>query len=361
MADQFDNVVHVAPATISPLLEELGAERVVAFPDLLTHGPIATDPKRHRKARLKYWRRLYDSLFAAPVEAQISGAMSVLEDGYLSTEQIGSAAASRARGERIVVWTTPTFEDRLFLWFVFHALREEGVAVDQIATAEPRIELPPVGDLPARFAALRSLEVDEVAGGFDELFYPELIYVEAGANLWETFGSVSPRQFAISIPHTTKFFPEFAVFAEDYGYLFPVSEGGRARRVHLSEFDQDLFARLEVDAARTGEEIIDDVFAEKYAYLDDLVYLARLRAWSQIDADAAYVEAEAHPESDDVFAQFSYRLTERGAELVDEGFEPGRKLPIFFVGDARLYAGKKPWVRVVDGDHWWFERFEPPS
>lgn len=357
MADQFDNVTHVAPSTVGEMLTELGATSVVEFPDLLTHGPVSPKPKRHRKARLKYWRNLFESALPEGHDDQIAGAMSLLENGYLTTEQIGSAASHASAGGRIVVWTTPTFEDRLFLWFVFDALLEEGVSFERIATAEPRVELAAVGDEAPRYASLRSLEIDELATGFDDLFYPELVYVEAGANLWETFCSVSPRQFAISIPHTTKFFPEFAVFAEDYGRLFPMVGGERAKRVQLSEFDSDLLGRLS-DEPKSGLEIIDDEFAEKYGFLDDLVYLARLRAWGEAASDDPYVVGEAVEDAVDIFEQHRYRTTKRGRELLEEGFEAGRKLPIFFIGDARLYAGKKPWVRVISGEHWWFERFD---
>ncbi len=361
MADQFDNVVHVAPSTIADTLCEFGAEKVVAFPDLLTHGPVSSKPKRHRKARLKYWRGLYRSLFSGEAGEQVDAAMALLEGGYVSAEQLGSAAAKSAGGGRIVVWTTPSFEDRLFLWFVFDALTGEGVASDQIATAEPRVTLSEQANGSTRYTSLRDLEADELVVGFDDRFYPELVYVEAGANLWETFASVSPRQFAISIPHTAKFFPEFPVFAEDYGRLFPVAEGGRARRLALSELDRDLLSQLDGGEAKTGGGVIGDTLADDYRFLDDLVLLARLRAWSLCDEGAPYVDAQAQEGQEDVFEQFTYRLTERGAELLETGFEPGRKLPIFFVGDARLYAGKKPWVRVVDGDYWWFERFDADS
>jgi hypothetical protein len=358
MADQFETVAHLVPATISALLTELGAESVVEFPDLLTHGPVTTNPKKHRKRRLNYWRGLYESILDGDASQQIDAAMARLENGYLSIEQIGSAARRAAGDGRIVIWTTPTLEDRLFLWFAFHALLEEGVPAGRIATAEPRVALEEVEDEDVRYASLRGMQASELAEGFDELFYPVLVYVEAGANLWETFASVSPRQFALAIPHTTKFFPEFDVFAEDYGRLFPIVRGPRAKRVELSQFDHDLLGRLDVEEMRSGRAIIDDAFALKYTSLDELVFLARLRAWSRADKESPYVLAAANEEaSSDVFEQFSYRLTERGRALLDDGFEPGRKLPIFSVGDSRLYAGKKPWVRLLDGKHWWFERF----
>lgn len=361
MSDEFDEVVHVAPATISEELVELGAENVIAFPDLLTHGPVSVDPKRHRKARLKYWRGIFGAVVADGDDASVAAAMARIEDGYLSTEQLGSAAAHSADGERIVIWTTPSFEDRLFLWFAFEALTAKGVPESQIATAEPRIELPAVADEPARFASLRSLDVAEIARGFDDLFYPQLVYVEAGANLWETFSSNSPRQVAISIPHTTKFFPEFDVFAEDYGRLFPMVRGESPSRVELSELDADLLGRLDEAEERRAAEIFDATLLERYAYLDEVVLLARLQAWAGHDADERYVEGTSDAGVDDLFEQHAYRLTERGRELLEEGFEPGRKLPLFFVGDSRLYAGKKPWVRVIINENWWFERYSPPE
>ena len=358
MSEQFDSVVHVAPSAISEALAELGASRVIEFPDLLTHGPVSSEPKRHRKIRLKYWRKLYERVLPGGGE-QIEAAIGLLEDGYMSTEQLGSAACHSAGDDHIVIWTTPTYEDRLFLWFVFDALVEQGVSASQMATAEPRIEVLVGDDEQTRYGALRSLELDEIAAGFDELFYPELVYVDAGANLWETFSSASPRQFAISIPHTTKFFPEFPVFAEDYGSLFPADRGRAGGRLDLSDLDADLLGRLDQQEWRTGRDVVDDTLIERYAFLDDLVFLGRLRDWEGADKDAPYVEARRVEEATDIFAQFEYRLTERGFSLLDEGFEPGRKLPIFFAADSRLYAGKKPWVRVVEGDYWWFERFEP--
>ncbi|MFW5966097.1 MAG: DUF1835 domain-containing protein [Persicimonas sp.] len=359
MADTFDRVVHVAPTAIADDLAELGAQSVVAFPDLLTHGPVATDPKRHRKERLAYWRSLMEKVVARPGSDAVDEAMALFEEGYVSTEQVGSAAAQAADDAQIVIWTTPTLEDRLFLWFCFEALFAEGIEAGQMATAEPQIRLEAPGEEPARFASLRSLEPDELVTGFDELFYPKHVYVEAGANLWETFASASPRQIAISIPHTTKFFPEFDVFAEDYGRLFPVARGDGAERLGLSTLDADLFSRLEVDREQTAAEIIDAELGQRYSFLDELVLLARLCDWGDFEPDDPYVTYAADAEADDVFERHAFGLTERGASLLEEGFEAGRKLPLFYVADSRLYAGKKPWVRRIVGENWWFERFEP--
>lgn len=361
MSEQINEVVHIAPATIAGELAELGAERVAEFPDLLTHGPVARDPKKHRKARLKYWRKLYRSILAGENTASVDELMATLEDGYLSSEQLGSAANHMAKGDRIVVWTTPTFEDRLFLWMVFHALLEEGVEARRIATAEPQVVVSEETDDATRYASLRALETDELVRGYDDLFYPELVYIDAGANLWETFSSSSPRQFAISIPHTRKFFPAFDTFAEDYGNVFPESAGEGAQRLEVSQLDRALLERLAEQESATAHDIIDDELVERFAFLDELVFLGRLRAWSRADESDPYVEAEEHGDEEDVFAQYTYRITERGRGLLEEGFEAGRKLPIFYIGDARLYAGKKPWVKVVSGKYWWFERFQPDA
>lgn len=361
MADTFDRVVHVAPTAIADELGELGAQSVVEFPDLLTHGPVSIDPKRHRKERLAYWRSLMEKVVGRPDTDAADQAMALFEGGYVSSEQVGSAAAQAAGDAQIVVWTTPTLEDRLFLWFCFEALVGQGVEAEQMATAEPRVRLNASGEEEARFASLRGLEPDELVAGYDELFYPKPIYVEAGANLWETFASASPRQIALSIPHTTKFFPEFDVFAEDYGRLFPVARGEGAERLELSALDTDLLSRLEVGQKQTAAEVIDAELGQRYAYLDDLALLARLCDWGNFETAEPYVTYEVDREADDVFERHAFGLTARGASLLEEGFEAGRTLPLFYVADSRLYAGQKPWVRRIVGGNWWFERFEPES
>jgi hypothetical protein len=364
-----ENIVDLAPIAVAEMLREMGAKSVVSFPDTLTHGPVSAEPKRHRKERLKYWRGFYETLYggdAAGSSGQVVAAMERLEGGYLSTEQVGSAAARAADGGTVVIWTTPTLEDRLFLWFACHALRAEGMPAEQIAIAEPQILLAADNPEEARYANLSNVEPEDLEAAFGEIFHPELIYVEAAANLWETFASVSPRQFAVSIGHTMKFFPQFVVFAEDYGHLFPVAPAARARGksanlLSLSEFDRDLLARLSPDDFRGASEILDEDFSEKYRFLGDQVALARLRRWSLHEENRApYVLAEPAGDAvDNVSEQFGYRLTRRGIELLADGFEPGRKLPLFTIGNARIYAGKKPWVRFVEGESWGFERFEP--
>src|SRR5699024_9320822 len=88
---------------------------------------------------------------------QIDAAMRPFEGGYLSAEQLGSAAGRAAAGGRIVIWTTPTLEDRLFLWFACRALLMEGVSVEQIAIAEPRVLLPDENPELARYAPLQDI------------------------------------------------------------------------------------------------------------------------------------------------------------------------------------------------------------
>lgn len=370
-----DRVVDLAPSAAASTLETLGATSVIPFPDVLTHGPVSPDSKRHRKQRLKYLRGFYASLYSGDVAAikeRVDAAMQPFEDGYLTTEQLGSAAGREAKGGRFVIWTTPTLEDRVFLWFACHALLEEGVAIDQIGIAEPQILLP--SDVPeeARYANLSQLADVEFEAVFDEVFYPEPIYVETAANLWETFATVSPRQLNMSVGHTRKFFPQFFVFIQDYAFLFPrVSElsgylqkKSSAGALRLSQFDHDLFSSLDEPEFRSAEEVLDEAFLEKYEYLGPLVALSRLRVWGESRGDEApYIIVEPcepnEADSSNPLTQFRYKRGKRGTVLLEEGFDAGRKLPVFTVGNARTYASKKPWVSAGDGQRWDFERFKP--
>src|SRR5690554_427665 len=182
-----ERVVDLAPSVAAGVLESLGAESVISFPDLLTHGPVSSDSKRHRKERLKYLRDLYSSLYPGGAEAdksRVDALMRPLEKGYLTTEQLGSAAGRAAKGGRFVIWTTPTFEDRLFLWFACSALLEEGIAPDRIGIAEPQILLPSPIPARARYANLSQLSEEDLEAELDEICYPGPIYLETAANLW---------------------------------------------------------------------------------------------------------------------------------------------------------------------------------
>lgn len=370
-------VVDLAPSVAGKILKGLGAKSVLTYPDILTHGPVSADSKRHRKERMKYLRAFYTSLFSgepAAIKAQVDEAMRPLEGGYLSAEQFGSAAGRLAKGGRFVVWTTPTFEDRLFLWFACSALLQEGISPARIGIAEPQLLLPSPVAARARYANLSQLSDEDFEAEFDEIFYPEPIYTETAANLWETFASVSPRQLAVSVGHTRKFFPQFFVFIEDFANLFPRATGPAGRRrdrrarqaLGLSAFDHDLFSRLSDAKFCAAHEVLDEDFRQKYAFLGDHVALARLRQWGEARGEGEpYLHVEPNPErapgDTDPMVQFRYKLSAPGRALRDDGFEAGRKLPIFTTGNARTYAGTKPWVSVKDGWTWDFERFDPDA
>ncbi len=352
MADTVQNVAHFVPTGIADQLEELGAEVVVEFDDALSHGPSREDPKKHRSKRLDYWRQLYEKAVGDAEEAE--DAVSELSSSFLSAEQIGSKATQYVDDRRLVIWTTPTFADRLFVWFCFDAMRKVDVPANRIATAEPQI---PTSAEEEGYFALRDLEVDEIVEGFDNLIYPKEIYAQAGAQLWQTFTEASPRQFAISIAHTEKFFPEIGTIGENYGWMFPVCDGEDAERMQLSAFDELLLGTLTSDDWTTPFEVLGSEFIEQFHFIDDLVVAARLVDWARTNENAPYVE---HRDTGDdrLFDRNAYRLTDRGEKLVEEGLDEDDNPPVFEIGDNRIYAGPEPWVKVIEGENWWFDRFD---
>ncbi|MGM0558050.1 MAG: hypothetical protein ACQEVA_16820 [Myxococcota bacterium] len=354
MTDTIQEVTHVAPSLIAEDLRQMGANAVVECPDILTHGPSTDDPKKHRKIRLKYWRKIYELVLPPDKHDHIDDALASFEGGYLSSEQLGSAAKHEAGDARVVVWTSPAWEDRLMLWMVFRGLLDQGVPASQIATAEMRAQVGEEED--DAFLSLRECGFDDLVAAFDDVFYPKEVYVEAGADLWSNFASASPRQWAIAIPHTTKFFPQMPHFAEQYGALFPNADYDNGR-ITLSEFDSALLASLDEARLQSALDVTGGELLEDFGFFDDLVFPARLREWALCDPDDPYVVEEAAPEADDVFEMFRFRITERGQELLADGAEPKRRLPMLQIGDSRLYAGKEPWVRVVEDDVWFFERY----
>jgi hypothetical protein len=354
--DTFQNVAHLAPSSIADRLEELGAEHLIPFPDVLSHGPARLDPKAHRADRLAYWRSLYEDAADNPDGEVVSDALKSLEDGYLSPEQVGSVVKHHAKDRRIVIWTSPTFQDRLLLWMTFHAAREADVPAERLATAEPQISVPDIED---RYFPLRDLEIDELVEGFDALIYPEPIYTQAGADLWETFASASPRQFAISVAHTEKFFPEIATLAEHYGWMFPSVDNEGGSSIQLSDFDARLLGQLKEGGWKTPFEILGGEWIEDFDFVGDLAIAARLHRWAGLESEEPCLEVRDTTDDAPLFERREYRLTGRGEALMSQGFEVGTDVPVLQIGDTRVYAGPTPWVRVVEDEHWWFERFDP--
>lgn len=356
MADTIQNVAHFVPAGVAGLLEDLDAEVVVECNDTLSHGPSRREPKAHRDVRLAYWRGLYERVLADEPDGTVDAAIDELEESYLSAEQIGSKIDQYVEDRRIVIWSTPTLEDRLFMWLCFDAVQGVDIPANRVATAEPQIPITP-GD-EENYFSLRDLEVEELLEGFEDLVYPKEIYIQAGAQLWQSFGSASPRQFAISMPHTEKFFPNITAIGGDYGSMFPTVEGEGAETMHPSAFDRELLDLLSEDEWRTPFEVLVGEFVDDFHFVDDLAMAARLQQWADHADEAPYVESRPHEDPAGMFERTEYRLTERGRSLIEEGVGDEDSAPVLELGNCRIYAGPTPWVRVIEGEHWWFERFE---
>ena len=298
---------------------------------------------------------MYERVTGGEEDTGVERAVEELERGYLSAEQIGSKAKAHAADRRLVFWSTPTFEDRLFLWMVFDALRREEIPENRVATAEPTV---PVSPQEEDFYALRDLQLEELVEGFDNLVYPKGIYIQAGADLWQTFSSASPRKFAISVPHTEKFFPQITTVAENYGWMFPVAEGEDADRLKLSEFDRELLGALGEGGWQTPFDVLGGEFVERFHFVDDLAVAARLHAWSDAGEEAAYLDRRPADRPAGLFERHEFRITDRATEMLDRGIREEDDVPILELGDCRIYASNNPWAKIVEGEHWWFERFE---
>ncbi|MFB6264767.1 MAG: hypothetical protein ABEL76_14250 [Bradymonadaceae bacterium] len=357
MTDTIEDVAHVVPAVAADGVRELGGREIVEFPDVLSHGPASTDPETHGELRSNYWRGLYERTFGADGAVDPDEALGDLEEGYLTAQQLASVIERYADDRRVLFWTTPTFRDRLFLWLAFHAVERVDVGADRVATAEPRIAL---GDGDEGWVPLRDLGASELQAGFDDLFYPEAIYVQTGAQLWETYASGSPREFALSVGHTRKFFPRIEEFAEDYGRLFPVAQSPEGGPISPSALDERLLESLETDEWVRPEEVVDRRFLEEYSFLDEIAVVARLVEWSNA-GEGAYVEGRPRSDGETSLWNWAFRLGDRGGDLLESGLETGDDVPVWWQGDVRIYAGDSPWVKVIDDEHWWFERVDLPE
>lgn len=140
--------------------------------------------------------------------------------------------------------------------------------------------------------------------------------------------------------------------------MFPTVEGEDAEQMWPSAFDRELLGLLSRETWETPFDLLVGEFVEQFHFVDDLAMVARLEAWAEEADEPPYVERRPVEDPAGLFERSEYRLTERGEALIEEGFGEEDSAPVLEMGNCRIYAGPTPWVRVVEGEHWWFERFE---
>jgi hypothetical protein len=305
-------------------LRELGAGEVLVERDLVTVGRSDFDPTRHRAFRMAQWK-IDDAECAA---------------GLIGLEEFSRALP--ASDAPLVVWTTRTWSDQLFTWSTLERLARLGVDANRVWLAQPEtagdpVSMGAIGDARLRDAFSKATPMASTA------------FTEATA-LWRKYTVASPLAFDDARRAGSPAFPALALVAEGHGAWFPWRAAGRLR---LSYADQLLFECLGNDWPKKGlaDQLLNgprgrELLARVFAWIGDSSAISRLEAWS------AHGGIERRDQEGHGWGAFSFRLTDLGRRLRDEGTTDVRELAPLYVGGCLINDPNAPFVREGDASSW---------
>jgi hypothetical protein len=340
-----------------------GRHLVVAR-DTLSWGPCDRDPVRHGKKRRAHWLA-YDRLLlrthpglAPRIARETAQGRRRVEKEIFAAPELLKALAGHPLRRPIVLWTTPTWSDRLTLFWALDALHDLDIEKRAVWVAQPRWTSPRV---PVSEASLGCFNPDQLQDAFALAQRLSGGMLEEGGALWRKYSWPSPLAFDEARRRGSQLFPELSQLAEVHGKHFP-RVSGRSRRLRLSELDELFLSRFRPDRWLRPIDclkrpLIRDAVFTTLATHGETFFTHRLRVWAR-ERDPPLLQRDL-PEGGH-YHRVSYRLTPRGALLLERGLERPEEAPPLFTGGCLVYSGKRSWVRRDHRGAYRIERFGPP-
>lgn len=312
-------------------LSKLGAMNVVRASGRLIVGPNRLEPEEHARVRAGF--------FGSP-------------DG--DGDQLDS---SEVRWQPpVAVWLSGSLQERVSLWRVLHRLHALGIPHPNVFPIDVETVAPAgvgEGSLPP-FDCGRSVADHPDAVLLERLAtarsWPRARHDRA-VSLWESYVAPNPLPFVRSCVRGMRSFPELEGAWSFLSAFFPrkVGEGG----VRLSRYDELLLRVLSSEWQTPVKVFIHDSRAGNELFefgscAGDVFLANRLAQWAQ-HGDNPPVERVAGPRPGSPMLSWTYRITERGVRLREEGLAHLADAPILPVAGVEAYAPDAPWVLLEDG------------
>jgi hypothetical protein len=324
-------------------IKAAGACPLVCLPDNLAVGPSSRAPHQHRRLRLRYWRAEWRDT----VRLEDKENLLPPGDAVFSAPDLARAVFAAERG-RVLLWASGCWGDLLFLGWAVDALDRAEVAPDRIGIAGPRSATFPLGYLNpeqmARFGAM-----------------PRLLGRSQAATLrrlWGAFTSATPGPLAELRDGAEQPLPTLRRESAFYAALLPRLKR-RGSRLGLPEVDDALLSALSEREWRSLPDLLrtppsrarwptSAVFAMLRVYGEFFIE-TRLRRWSR--SPSAAVECVKQPGR----YPLAFRLTARGARILERGMEEAAILPRTQIGGHDV-TGAGLWVCATERGAWTMRR-----
>jgi hypothetical protein len=292
--------------------------------DNLLEGPCASYPEVHCEQRLDYWD--FQGQERIPLRSRFYDVIKSLK--------------SR---QRVVVWTSGLWSDRLMLWALCAwrlRYRHE----------HPDLDVVVLGDAPEdgfRGGFVR-VEPADVRRGLDDARALPLAEVQDMARSWRKVSGRSPVLFAEGRrPGQAR--EDLATLGAHQAAFFPRMNG---KALTLSWFDELLFSCLDKVWSTPADVFLHSSAAGKELRegwgrrIGDLSLANRLRQWAKYGGDESALESVPYREQR-VMLEARYRLTAVGQEIKKNGLSSIGQAPPQPMWGVTAYDPTDPWV-VVD-------------
>lgn len=347
----FREAVHiVAGVSAGGTLYQCGAKEFIFHQDPLCPGPCAVDPIRHVSLRERYWRDICDDRKSR--KRRHMGPKPWMP--FFGLREFAARLKLHSKRLPIIIWTAASLRDSLAFWWTLDAIERLGFDRTRLWIGEPQAPANCRNEIERRLVTFPS---DWFRAAFDQLRPLNAATAKSGATLWRQFARSNPLAFDAARRNGRLSIPSLAISAERYGLYFPVAVSDTRMRLRLSALDQSLFETLSTtewlrpaDPFRRNSCLFHLWIADS-----DLIFLHRLGQWAAHSTQAHVLERREDRNNRNPFTGVSYRLSNHGARLRDEGLTSPEDAPSMFVGGCCLYSSKRTWVRRECGPNWWIE------
>ncbi|MCA9212227.1 MAG: hypothetical protein KDB27_04110 [Planctomycetales bacterium] len=256
-----------------------GIQYAIPLQDSLSFGPCDADPEKHLALRQQYWNSFEFDVPAAS-KSQARQNRRALDESYATSvyaqHQIENALSSFPSDAPIVLWSAPTWSDRLRLWWTLDALKYSNVAYERIWLADSRTP-------ESEHHLVDHDVIDSHGEGLLERAFSRLAQIgferfHAGGSLWKKFSASSPVEFDNARRTGSRSYPELQGVCNEYGRFFPRLV---RKQLKLNDIDQFIFDSLSTDAWSRSYDVVAR-FIETYsiaAWCPARLVAFRLRQW----------------------------------------------------------------------------------
>jgi hypothetical protein len=213
---RIDEPVHVILGmSAAGSLRHAGGRESIILHDPLCPGPCDANPARHLRKR-----RAYLTGYIGPEVRPCKAPFNAVAESLLGSRQLAERIAAYPSDRPVVLWTCPSWTDRLAFWWVLDALKTGPVRPGRCWVAEPCLpavhrqdyHLPP---------SLGAFSPQEFKAAFADLRPLTTTVAQTGAALWRKYAAASPIEFDQARRTRSASFPDLREVAEAYGTFFP--------------------------------------------------------------------------------------------------------------------------------------------